>query len=129
MLHLIDECIAIHFVFPDGYCLDVSATRSLSRACTDDSFFTRVHTICHSSTCLQCLTAVVPFLGGHGGGGTPTWTGALPLISSYVERTYDDNYVRAEIYGYLRRFVEYGLSHTKNGGCVCACFCLCVFIC
>ena len=60
---------------------------------------------------------VVPFLGGHGGGGSPTWAAALPLIASYVERYYDDEYLAMELWPSLRRFVEFGRSFTKNGGC------------
>ena len=34
---------------------------------------------------------VVPFFGGHGGSGTPTWTAALPLIANWVFEYFDDD--------------------------------------
>ena len=59
---------------------------------------------------------VVPFLGGHGGGGTPTWTAAFPVISALILE-HGDEQIPLILYDQMKRFVEYGRNKTKGGGC------------
>ena len=40
---------------------------------------------------------VVPFLGGHGGGGTPTWTAAFPIIAGLVVNYTADARIAAQL--------------------------------
>ena len=48
---------------------------------------------------------VVPFLGGHGGGGTPTWTAAFPIIGALLFE-YGDEQIPELLYTPMQRFVE-----------------------
>eukprot|EP01052_Picozoa_sp_SAG31_P040391 SAG31_NODE_5836_length_2303_cov_1.138838_3_plen_203_part_01 len=59
---------------------------------------------------------VVPFLGGRGGGGTPTWTAAFPIISALVLE-HGDEQIPVILYDRLKRFVQYGRNKSVDGGC------------
>jgi alpha-L-rhamnosidase len=64
-----------------------------------------------------CPPDVVPFLGGHGGGGTPTWAAAFPFLADWLVLYYDDAQVMTEFYQGVQRYMEYQINHTKDGKC------------
>ena len=62
------------------------------------------------------LPDVVPFLGGHGGTGSITWTAALPLIAGWLYDYYDDDAIVAASYDAVKAHVDYMTSTTPDGG-------------